>query len=79
MTPITRKEIYLSTAVSGSELPTGLEPITREEHFLAELIAKIAGIAEPTQEQINIAVNAYLAEHGVAFNTSAEIVEVLEG
>lgn len=79
MTPITRKEIYLSTAVSGSELPAGLEPITREEHFLAELIAKIAGITEPTQEQINIAVNAYLAEHGIAFITSEEITEVLEG
>ena len=79
MTPITRKEIYLSTAVSGSDLPAGLEPITREEHFLAELIAKIAGIADPTQEQVTTAVNAYLEEHGVAFNTSEEITEVLEG
>lgn len=79
MTPITRREIYLSTAISGSDLPTGLEPITREEYFLAELIAKIASIAEPTQEQVNIAVSAYLDEHGVVFNTSEEITEVLEG
>lgn len=78
--PITRQELYLAKA--GGQDVTVPEPITREEYFLADLIETIEDIGEPTQEEISIAVDAYLDEHGVGDNlfiASADIPEVLEG
>lgn len=78
MIPITNQEFFLNYILTG-ELPENLEPITREEMYLAMIAEQIQSIDKPTQEQVDIAVNEYLAEHGVAFNTTAEISEVLEG
>lgn len=78
--PITRQEMFLAKA-AGQDVPT-LGPITREEYFLKDLIDAISAIAEPTQEMISIAVNAYLDEHGIGDNlfiASEDIEEVLEG
>lgn len=77
MDAVTRREIFLKAAADG-EVPD-MDPITREEHFLRDIAETVAGVDKPTQEQVDIAVNEYLEEHGVAFNTSAEIQEVLQG
>lgn len=77
MDAVTRREIFLKAAADG-EVPD-MDPITREEHFLRDIAETVAGVDKPTQEQVDIAVNEYLEEHGVAFNTSAEIPEVLQG
>lgn len=78
--PITRQEMFLAKS-AGQDVPT-LDPITREEYFLKDLIDAISAIAEPTQEMISIAVNAYLDEHGIGDNlfiASEDIEEVLQG
>lgn len=77
MEAITRREVFLKAAADG-EVPD-MDPITREEHFLKDIAETVAGVDKPTQEQVTIAVDEYLDEHGVAFNTSAEIQEVLQG
>ena len=77
MDAVTRREVFLKAAADG-EVPD-MDPVTREEHFLKDIAETVAGVDRPTQEQVDIAVNEYLEEHGVAFNTSAEIQEVLQG
>ena len=79
--PQSRIEYFVKDAIEAvsGDTELALPPKERLEYFLTDLISAIASIPEPTQEQITAAVNAYFAEHGVAFNTSAEIQEVLEG
>ena len=78
--PKNRRETYLAKA-GGQDVDPPV-PETREEKFLSDIIDAIDGITEPTQEEISIAVDAYLDEHGVGDNlfiASADIPEVLEG
>lgn len=77
LTPITREEYFLARA-GGQDVAT-LTPITREECFLEDVCELIENVDTPTQEQVDSAVNDYLDEHGVVFNTSEEIDEILEG
>lgn len=79
LTPITREEYFLARA-GGQDVPT-LEPITREEYFLEDIIEAIDAVSEPTQEQIDVAVEDYFDEHGIdtLFIDSEDIPEVLEG
>ena len=78
MEPITRKEIFLASAAgqSNGDLPT---PITREEEYLNDVCERFDNIDKPTDEQAQAAVDNYLDENGIVFNTSAEITEVLNG
>lgn len=75
--PITRQEYFLARA-GGQDVAT-LDPITREEYFLDDVCELIENVDKPTQEQVDSAVNDYLDEHSIVFNTSEEITEVLEG
>lgn len=74
MTPVTRREIYLSNAAGhGDELP---EPITRKEIYLKEICERIAEGVTP--EQIQAAVDEYLNEHGINQLEAATMQEFLE-
>ena len=59
--PITRQEVFLANA--GGQDVTVPTPITREEHFLQGIIDRFDTIADPTQEQVDSAVEAYFTEH----------------
>lgn len=78
--PMTREEHFLAKAGGQDvEIPT---PMTREEIFLNGIIEHIEELPTPTQEQVSIAVSAYLDEHGIGdelFIASEDIPEVLEG
>ena len=78
MEPITRKDMFLANAAGqvNSDLPT---PITREDYYLNEICGRFDSMERPTDEQVQAAVDNYLDENGIAFNTSAEITEVLNG
>ena len=78
MEPITRKDMFLANAAGqvNSDLPT---PITREDYYLNEICGRLDSMERPTDTQVQAAVDNYLDEHGIAFNTSAEITEVLNG
>ena len=75
--PYTRVEKFLARA--GGQDVTTPTPITREEIFLDELCEYIENIERPTQEEIDSAVDDYLDEHSIVFNSSEEIEEILEG
>ena len=78
MKPITRKEIFMAAA-SGEfdgQLP---EPLTREEYYLTKVIKRFDNIDKPTDVQVQTAVDNYLDENNIIFNTSTEITEVLNG
>lgn len=82
MIPITRTEMFLANAAgqSNGDLPT---PVTREETYLNAVCERLDNIDKPTDTQVQSAVDDYLddylADHGIVFNTSAEITEVLHG
>ena len=78
MIPITRTDMFLASAAgqSNGDLPT---PITREEEYLNDVCKRFDNIDKPTDEQVQAAVDNYLNENGIVFNTSAEITEVLNG
>lgn len=78
MEPITRQDMFLANAAGqvNSDLPT---PITREEYYLNEICGRLDSMERPTDTQVQAAVDNYLDENGIAFNTSAEISEVLNG
>lgn len=63
--PITRREIYLAKA-GGQSVETP-PPITREEIFLDAINDRLDGIASPTQEQVDTAVEAYFEEHSAPY------------
>lgn len=78
MKPITRKEIFMAAA-SGEfdgQLP---EPITRDEYYLTKVIKRFDNIDKPTDVQVQTAVNSFLNENSIVFNTNEEITEVLHG
>ena len=78
MEPITRKEMFLANAAGqvNSDLPT---PITREEYYLTKICGRLDSMERPTDTQVQTAIDHYLDENGIVFNTSAEITEVLNG
>lgn len=78
MEPITQTEMFLANAAGQSygELPT---PVTREETYLNNICERLANIDKPTDAQVQTAVDNYLDENSIVFNTSAEITEVLNG
>lgn len=78
MNPITRDEMFMATAAGeyDGELP---EPLTRNEYYLHKVCERIDNIDKPTDSQVQTAVDNYLDDHSVIFNTSAEISEVLNG
>lgn len=78
MIPITRTEMFLANAAGQSygELPT---PVTREETYLNAVCERLDNIDKPTDTQVQSAVDNYLDENSIVFNTSAEITEVLNG
>lgn len=84
LVPITRSEMYLATAAGDADAPDTLPtPIARGDIYLYNLCARISELAAQSSdispEDIQTAVTDYLEEHGVVFNTSAEITEVLHG
>ena len=78
MIPITRTEMFLANAAGQSygELPT---PVTREDTYLNNICERLDNIDKPTDAQVQTAVDNYLDENSIVFNTSAEITEVLHG
>ena len=78
MEPITRSEIFMAAAAGEytGELP---EPLTRNEYYLHKVCERFDNIDKPTDSQVQTAVDNYLDQNGVVFNTSAEITEVLNG
>lgn len=78
MIPITRTEMFLANAAgqSNGDLPT---PVTREETYLNAVCERLDNIEKPTDAQVQTAVDNYLDENSIVFNTSAEITEVLNG
>lgn len=78
MMPITRTDMFLANAAgqSNGDLPT---PVTREETYLNAVCERLDNIDKPTDTQVQSAVDNYLDENSVVFNTSAEITEVLNG
>lgn len=78
MIPITRTEMFLANAAgqSNGDLPT---PVTREDTYLNNICERLDNIDKPTDAQVQTAVDNYLDQNGVVFNTSAEITEVLNG
>lgn len=78
MIPITRTEMFLANAAGQSygELPT---PVTREDTYLNNICERLDNIDKPTDAQVQTAVDNYLDENSIVFNTSAEITEVLNG
>lgn len=76
--PITRTEMFLANAAgqSNGELPT---PVTREDTYLNNICERLDNIDKPTDAQVQTAVDNYLDENSIVFNTSAEITEVLHG
>lgn len=78
MIPITRTEMFLANAAgqSNGDLPT---PVTREETYLNAVCERLDNIDKPTDTQVQSAVDNYLDENSIVFNTSAEITEVLHG
>lgn len=78
MEPITRQDMFLANAAGqvNSDLPT---PITREDYYLNEICGRLDSMERPTDTQVQTAIDHYLDENGIVFNTSAEITEVLNG
>ena len=78
MEPITRQDMFLANAAgqSNGDLPM---PITREDYYLNEICGRLDSMERPTDTQVQAAVDNYLNENGIVFNTSAEITEVLNG
>lgn len=78
MTPITRNEQFLASAAGeySGELP---EPVTRLETYLQKVCNRLDTIENQSDEQFRTAVDNYLDENSIVFNTSAEITEVLHG
>lgn len=75
--PITRVEQFLASAAGqGVSLPI---PQTRMELFLQDICERLDGIGEPSAEDIQTAVNAYLDEHPATGRaaTMEEFLEVL--
>ena len=78
MTPMTRQEIFLSNAAgNGDDLP---EAITREEQFFRDICNRINNVGNPTDEQVQTAVNNYLLDANLAeIATMQEFKGYIEG
>jgi hypothetical protein len=78
MTPITRSEQFLASA-AGDDTGQLPEPVTRLETYLQKVCDRLDTIENQSDEQFQTAVDNYLDENSIVFNTSAEITEVLNG
>lgn len=79
LTPITRQEIYLSAIAGESDLPEGMEPITREEEYYQMILDNggAGGGGEATgTKTINITANGTTSHNVKAYATAQIITNV---
>lgn len=76
--PVTRLEAYLASAAGEYEgdLP---EPVTRGEKYLVKIIERIDGFENIDPDDIEAAVENYVAEHAMSLQSADSLIVTANG